>query len=142
MLNSAVPIISGLALLFICLYAIAAGTWRERLAGVTYLAGYCALFGFELITTVHRVPYQLIADALCLPSFIIVSWKASSLWPKVALATQTLSLSINVAALFYRADDYWSYTMAENVLGYVVLLSLLTGTVLAHLRRRRERESG
>lgn len=142
LLNVLLPRIFGVGLHLICLYAIIAGLWRERLIGVTYLAGYYALYGFELITTVHTVPYQLIVDALCLPSFIIVSWKSSHLWPKIALAAQTISLAVNVAALFYRADEYWSYTATENILGCVVLLSLLTGTVRAHVRRRQEKQSG
>lgn len=140
MLNAVLPRILGFGLLFICLYAIAAGTWRERLAGVTYLAGYCVLLGFEFISTSYRVPYQLISDTLCLPSFLIIAWKSPVLWPRFALAAQLASLFIDITILFYRTIDDWTYTATQNALGSALLVSLLAGTLLAQRRRRQEKE--
>ena len=139
MLQSLATQLALATMVLVCGYAIIAGSWRERLGGVVYLAGYAMQIGFGMISTRYPALYLTVADVLLLPGFLIINRKSPHPWTLWALVVQLLSASLDIAVLVFHVVRPWLYLTIQTLAGYLVLLCLLIGTLAAHARRRRER---
>ncbi len=139
MLQSWVTQIGAAAVLLVCAYALVTGTWRERAGAVFYLAGYLISLGFGLMAVAHPTLYLLLSDAVCLQGFAVLAWKSPHLWPKWAVAGQLVCVVMEVITLASPGIPSWYFLTAEMAAGWVVLLSLLLGTIAANKTRRAQR---
>jgi len=83
------------------LYAIFAGSWRERLCGGAYIVAYVAQFCFGYVADRTPVAYTLAIDLLCLPIFTIANRKSPHPWFWLAIAGQTENLLTDLAAVLF-----------------------------------------
>lgn len=144
MLQSLPALIGAGAVIFICLFAIVAGSWRERVGGMVYVGAYLLSILLSLIT-VESVAWRfLIVDFACLAGFFCLCWKAPNPWPLWAVGAQLLSVLTSLSVLQLGPDKVlkWTLLTVVNGLGYLVLLSLFIGTVAAMRGRKRARETG
>ncbi|WP_443747713.1 hypothetical protein [Asticcacaulis solisilvae] len=138
MLHSIVTQSGACAVLAACLYALVAGSWRERLCGGMYLIGYIAQVCFMAVADRPAVD-MFIVDILCLPPFLIASRQSPHPWLWLAVVGQAASLVADLTALGFTGLSRWTYLTIEIVASYSVLLALTGATVSAQLRRRREK---
>lgn len=128
-----------IAVFTVCGYAIVAGSWRERFGGAIYLAAYIIPWVFAFISIRGVGLYFLLADVLCLPGFFTINRNSPHAWTRWALGCQTVSAIIDIPALIYHGSSTPLYIITQAVLGYILLIALLTGTISGQIRRRRER---
>jgi hypothetical protein len=155
MLQSWVTQLGAAAIAVVCIYALAAGTWRERFGAIIYLAAYLLSLGFGLIgvengplfladylRSEHISLYLLVADMLLLQGLCVIAWKSPHPWPKWALAAQLISIAAHVAVLFDLGLGSRAYLTIATATGWAVLIALLIGTIAAaHARRESRRQS-
>jgi hypothetical protein len=141
MLQSLYTQVAAVALFSICLFAIVAGSWRERLCGVMYLAGYILQFGLGAISSNQDILHLGLADILLVPGFLVIARKSPHPWAICALGLQILSVGVDIAAFIFKAITLWQYLTIENGASYGVLLCLLVGTFAARARRRTEKQA-
>ncbi len=141
MLQSLVTQLGAGAVLVVCLYALIAGGWRERFGAVIYLAAYLISVGFALISPDYTTLYLLVADALCLQGYLVISWKSPYSWPKWAVAGQLVCVAAEVVTLMPQSllslgIHTYVFLSVETAAGWAVLLALLLGTIAAAQTRR------
>jgi len=124
----------------VCGYAVLVGSWRERLAGAVYAAASLFLGGFGVIPHRASLFLEFTADVLIMPGFLTVNRKSPYAWTRWMLAFQTLSFVPDIIKLMGNPAYFAPCTIAQGVLSYGVLASLLTGTISTQARKRRERE--
>ncbi|WP_443747714.1 hypothetical protein [Asticcacaulis solisilvae] len=128
-----------IAVFLVCGYALIAGTWRERFGGAIYLVAYVIPWVFAAISIRSVGLYFLAADVLLLPGFFTINRNSPQPWTRWALGSQVLSVALDIARLIYdsgRFDPF--YIIVQAILGYVVLIALLTGTIAAHRLNHRK----
>ena len=136
MLHSWITQLGAGAVLVVCLYGLWVGGWRERCGAGIYLAAYLITFGFGLISIEYPTLYLMVADALCLQAFYVLSWKSPRAWPKWAVAGQLISVVAEVATLFHLGLRSYLFLTIETAAGWAVLLALLLGAIAANKDRR------
>ena len=142
MLQSWVSQIGAGAVVVVCLYALVAGAWRERLGAVIYLAAYLVSLGFGLIAPAHSTLYLLLSDIFALQGFAVLAWKSPHPWPKWAVAGQVVCVAMEAITLMGSNILSWYFLTAEMLAGWGVLLALLLGTIAANAARRTRRIEG
>ncbi len=124
-------------MLLVCGFAIIAGSWRERLCGILYLAAYAMGIGFGFISTRHNTAiYMAVADVLLIPGFWVVARRSPPVWAKCVLVIQTVSVAIDGLALTYDGLSRWQYLTMLTAAGYAILACLFVGTI-GHISKRR-----
>jgi hypothetical protein len=141
MFHSLYTQVASAALFSICLFAIVAGSWRERLCGVIYLAAYIMQFGLHAISSNQDFLHLALADILLVPGFLVIARKSPHPWAICALGLQIFSVGLDIAALVFKNITRWQYLTIGNGAGYAVLLCLLVGTFAAQARRRAEKQA-
>ncbi len=136
MLQSWMSQMGAVVVVLICLYAIVAGSWRERLGGVLYLAAYGLSVAFGMVAAEHSTLYLLVSDMVCLQGFLVLAWKSRARWPWWAVAAQVVSVGLETMTLLHIGFTTWTFLLAEALAGYAVLLALLMGTIAANRARR------
>lgn len=141
MLQSPLAILSLIATVCVCGYALVAGGRTERLGGALFFIGYAIA---NLITAM--VPSfikwgHIAVDAISLIGFIGLCWKAPHPWPLWATGCVMASVAVNLIGLTNVQITMWVYMTVLILAGYGVLLSLLVGT-LAAIRRRKSQSIG
>lgn len=136
MLQSWITQLGAAAVVLVCLYALTAGSWRERFGAAIYLLAYLLSLGFGLTSIRHTTWYLLVADTICLLGFYMVCWKAPHPWPKWALLAQFLCVTGEIATLFNIGIESRWFLMVETIAGWGVLIALLLGTIAAAQARR------
>lgn len=140
MLQSIITKLGACAVVLVCFYAVVAGSWRERFAGLIYLTAYVISLGLGLTSKGFPIYHMLLVDALCLAGFFMVNWKPVHPWPKWAFTAQAISVAADIFALIDYALPRWIFLAVQMVTGYAVLTSLLVGTIAYRSRRRAERQ--
>lgn len=127
----------------VCGYAILAGSWRARFGGAVYLAAYIIPWVFAATSAHRNGIFQLfLADILTLPGFITVNQKSPYAWTRWALVLQMVSIAADITNLALGGRTHPAFVILDAVLAYGVMASLLTGTIAAQVRWRRERDQG
>lgn len=142
MLQSWVTQLGAGAVAVICLYAIVAGTWRERFGAFIYLSGYFLTLGFGLVAAEYFAAYMLVADVICLLGFYIACWKSQHPWPQWALLGQIISVAIDIIVLLNVGLGVTVLLVVQTIVAWGVLLALLIGTIAVTKARRDARKSG
>lgn len=124
----------------VCGYAIIAGTWRERFAGLIYMVSYLIPWLFTLAySNRSAIVLMLIGDVLCLPGLLTVNRHSPHAWTRWALLCQLLSVAADIADMvLFGARRPPVYIISEAVLSYGVMAALLVGTISARTTKRRE----
>lgn len=142
---SSIYTLLGLAgLAAVCLFAWWKGGPPERL-GTLMLAlswiGADVVRGFsgQMVPTVTL----FVSDILISAGFLYIAIRYSSLWLGAAMMFRAIGFAVHAAQLSGGDDaPRWNgwiiYLLINNVLSYLVLLTLAGGTVATILRRRRE----
>ena len=136
MLQSLVTQMGAAAVVIVCLYALFAGTWRERFGAVIYLAAYLLTLGFGTIAPGHFTLYLLLGDMVCLQAFLFLCWKTPHPWPKWAVLGQLICVVIEVATLMKLGIRSFNFLTIETAAGWAVLLALLIGAIAAAQAKR------
>lgn len=142
MLQSLVAQFVACVMAAICLYALIAGTWRERFGAFILCTGYFLQLGFGVSSTDHIAAYLLVADVICLLGFYIACWKAQHPWPQWALLAQIVSVAVDIISLLNIGLGIKVFLIIQNLAGFGVLLALLIGTIAAAKARREARKPG
>ncbi|MBP2158166.1 MULTISPECIES: hypothetical protein [Asticcacaulis] len=142
MLQSWVTQLGACAVALVCLYAIVAGTWRERFGAFIYLSGYLLTMGFSLVSSDHIAAYMLVADVICLLGFYIACWNTQHPWPQWALLGQIVSVAIDIIVLLNIGVGVTALLVVQTIAAWGVLLALLIGTIAVTKARRAARKSG
>lgn len=142
MLQSLVTQLTACVLMAVCLYALIFGGWRERFGAFILCTAYLLQVGFGVTSTDHIAAYMLVADVICLLGFYIACWKAQHPWPQWALLAQIISVSVDIAMLLNLGIARTLFLVVQNVVGWVVVLVLLIGTIAAARERRAGRKAG
>lgn len=145
MLQSLPALIGAGVVILVCLFAIIAGSWRERVGGIVYAGAYLLSLVLALVTLKTVAWRFLVVDTACLIGFFCLCWKAPRPWPLWALGAQLLSVLTSLAVLQMGTDKVlkWTLLTVVNGLGYTVLLVLLIGTIGAiGARNNRETTKG
>jgi len=129
------------AVFIIGLYAVFAGSWRERLCGGAYIVAYVAQLCFSFMADRSPIAYTFALDLLCLPIFMIANRKSPHPWFWLAIAGQIESLLTALVVVLIAGISNWIYLVAEMIGGYMVLLAILAGTISTQIRRRREKSA-
>lgn len=87
----------------------------------------------------HNLPF-LIADGVLATGFLILAFRYASLWLAAAMLLQAVMFSFHAALLIglLAESDIYYYYASINVLSYLVLIVIATGTFGAWMRRRRD----
>lgn len=131
MLQSIVATAGAVAVVFVCSYALLAGSWRERFGAIVYLTAYLIVIGFGIASPL----YMLMADMLCVPGFFIAGWQSRHPWPRWAVAGQLVSVGCDVVGLT-GIMNRWTFLLIATTAGWGVLLSILIGTIAYRVERR------
>lgn len=137
MLDTSLTTPGAVAMFLVCGFAMAAGSWRERMGGVMLLMGGVLKFLLSLVLLKQTVLRFLIGDVVCLCGLVYLCWKAPHPWPLWAFGLQFASVMTEVAALNLGPSLLkWTFLTVELAFGYGALLVLLIGT-LAVMRARK-----
>lgn len=136
MLQSIISKLGACAVVLVCVYAIVAGSWRERFAGLIYLTAYIISLGLGLTSRSFPIYHMLLVDALCLAGLFMTNWKPVHPWPKWAFTAQLISVAADIFALIDYGLPRWFFLVVQIVTGYAVLLAVLIGTINHRIRRR------
>ncbi|EGF91466.1 putative membrane protein [Asticcacaulis biprosthecium C19] len=152
MLQSWITQLSAAALLVVCVYALIAGSWRERFGALIYMAAYALSLGFGMISLSSAAPYipkyvasnyvamyMLVTDTLILQGLCVVAWKSPHAWPKWAILCQAVTIGLHVAMLLGLGLSNPVYIALLTALGWLGLLALLIGTIAARQARHDSR---
>ena len=140
MLQTWVAQMGAVAVVGVCLYAVIAGSWRERFGAIIYLSAYCLTIAFGIISTNHLAWYLLVSDVLCLLGFFMLCFKSRHPWPMWALWAQLACVLVSLVSLLNIGLAEWGYLTIETAAGWGVMLALLIGTIAAvDTRRSRKR---
>ena len=94
----------------------------------------------ELVPTIPI----LSADAILAVGFLILAIRYSSLWLGVAMILQGIEMSLTAANLADTHSPVWNhwnvYLLGVNVISYLVLIAIVTGTLTTWSRRNRLRK--
>ena len=140
MLQSWLAQMGAVAVVGVCLYAVIAGSWRERFGAIIYLSAYFLTIAFGIISTNHLAWYLLVSDVLCLLGFFMLCFKSRHPWPMWAMWAQLACVGVSLVALLNIGLAGWGYLTIETAAGWGVMLALLVGTIAAaEARRNRKR---
>lgn len=140
MLQSLITQLGAGAIAAVCLYALFAGTWRERFGAIIYSTGYLVTLGFGLGSRDNLAVYLLLADVICLLGFYITCFKAQHPWPQWALLGQIICVAVDLSVLLNIGLPVNVFLIIQTVAGWCVLMALLLGTIAAAQVRRDARK--
>ena len=142
MLQSWVTQLGACAVVAVCFYAVAVGTWRERFGAFIYVSGYLLTMGFSLVLNDHIAADMLVADVICLLGFYITCWNTQHPWPQWALLGQIISVAIDIIVLLNIGIGVTALLIVQTIAAWGVLLALLIGTIAVARERRAGRKPG
>lgn len=123
-----------------CLWALAVGGWRERVAAGVFLAAAALTFAVQdLARRYDPVLPFLILDGLVLGSLARLSWRSPAVWPFVATAAEGVAVALHLIRLVRRSLPAWTYVTALSVTSDLALAALAVGAANALRRRLRGR---
>jgi len=135
MLQSIVTQVGACVVVLVCSYAIIAGSWRERFAGLVYLTAYVINLGLGFTSRSFPAYHMLLVDTLCLAGLFIANWKPTHPWPRWAFTAQLISIVTDLFVLIDYGFPHWIFLIIEMIAGYAVLLAILIGTISYRIRR-------
>lgn len=127
--------ITGVAVL-LCVLGLAKGGPADRWGGVLLVVACLGTISAQSVTgRASPVLFMLADDVILAAGFLWLALRFSSLWLGVAMLAQAAGLSLHALALSEEAPGYRLYLNAQTYVSWLVLASLLFGTLSSWRRR-------
>lgn len=137
MLNVIYAVVGAVFMVGMALFALLRGGTAERVGAGVYLLAWFASFIFQQNSGMQGVPIGVaLIDIVLLLVFVGLSWRYRQAWPAWASGLQLITVMGHIVILTRQPVPLASVYTVMNVVGYLIIITLIIGTFWAWQDRK------